>query len=415
MRKDGTRFRARVVITALYEDDGSLRGFAKVTQDLTQQRHAAAIESASRDMTDFIAVLAHELRNPLAPIRNAVQVMKQATPGEEEFARMLQALDRQSAQLSRIVDDLLDIGRITRNTFTVQRRRHDLLEIVGRAAEAAEPGIRAARHRLELDLPDRALFVQADEVRLTQAITNLLNNATRYTDDGGRIWVTLTTENVEGRESALLRIRDTGRGIEPQFQASIFDMFVQGRKALERAGAGLGVGLALAKTIVELHHGTIEVHSEGSGKGSEFTVRLPLATDMRIVEHHPPAAAASREPAVARRVLVVDDNADAGNMLSYLLKALGHSVVTVTSGAEALNVAEEYRPEVILLDIGMPGMNGYEVARRIREGGHEPQPYLVAVTGWGKSDDPRHARAAGFDSHIVKPVDVMRLREIFSR
>ena len=275
VRKDGTRFWARVVVTALRDADGQLHGYAKVTQDLTQQRQSAALEVAARQVHDFIAVLAHELRNPLAPIRNAAHLLAVATPGAADFEVARGAIDRQSAQLMRIVDDLLDIGRITRGALSIHPQRVDLRDIVARAVEAARPGIDSAGHQLSIDLPPEPVFLQADELRVTQALTNVLNNAARYTDPGGKISLALRRESPDRNYNedpnhlawSVLSVRDTGRGIEPEFMGSIFGMFVQGRHAASRSQTGLGVGLALARAIVELHHGTIEAQSEGVGKG----------------------------------------------------------------------------------------------------------------------------------------------------
>jgi CheY-like chemotaxis protein len=288
----------------------------------------------------------------------------------------------------------------------------DLAAVVARAVEAAGPGIKAAKHRLTVALPARPIFIEGDELRLAQAVTNILNNAARYTEPGGSISIALASESESGREGARLAIRDTGRGIEPELLGTIFGMFVQGRDAFSRPQAGLGVGLALARIIVELHHGTLEGKSEGAGKGSEFLVRLPMseAASAAAPPKQRPEASAAKNP--ARRVLVVDDNVDAAAMLSALVRTLGHEVVTVHDGIEALQVSEGFRPEVIMLDIGMPGMNGYEVARRLRQRNRTPQPVLVAVTGWGKPDDEMRSREAGFDAHLVKPVEEPKIRQV---
>ena len=417
VRKDGTRYWARVVVSALREDDGRLYGFAKLTQDLTQHRHSQSLEVAAKQVQEFIAVLAHELRNPLAPIRNAAQLLKVAQPGAEDFEVARRAIDRQSAQLSRIVDDLLDIGRIARGALTIHPQGVDLREIVARAVEAARPGIDSARHTLNVDVPPEPVYLQGDELRLTQALTNVLNNAARYTESGGRIELSLRREAQVQNETSLpfavLTVRDNGQGIDPEFLGSIFGMFVQGRGALSRPQTGLGVGLALARAIVELHHGTIEARSEGAGKGSEFTIRLPADGGPAAAEPDPAKKhvrnGRSQSPS-ARRVLVVDDNVDAAMMLSALVRQLGHEVLTVHDGEQALRVTESYRPDVILLDIGMPGINGFEVAKRLRERGVTPAPRIVAVTGWGKAEDQARTREAGFDMHLMKPVEESQIR-----
>jgi PAS domain S-box-containing protein len=419
VRKDGTRFWARVVVTALRDADGQLHGYAKVTQDLTQQRQSAALEVAARQVHDFIAVLAHELRNPLAPIRNAAHLLAVATPGAQEFEVARLAIDRQSAQLMRIVDDLLDIGRITRGALSIHPQRVDLRDIVARAIEAARPGIDSAGHQLSIQLPPEPVFLQADELRVTQALTNVLNNAARYTDAGGKIALSLRREspdqnyNEEANQLAWasLSVRDTGRGIDPEFIASIFGMFVQGRQAASRSQGGLGVGLALARAIIELHHGTIEARSEGAGKGSEFIIKLPVEAARPAAGPEQPKRPANGRASVARRVLVVDDNVDAAAMLAALIRQLGHEVEIVHDGSAALRAVEGYRPEVILLDIGMPGMNGFEVAQRLREVGRVPRLRIVAVTGWGKPEDRQRSREAGFDMHLIKPVELSEIQQ----
>ncbi|HJS80910.1 MAG TPA: PAS domain S-box protein [Vitreimonas sp.] len=419
VRKDGTRFWARVVVTALRDADGQLHGYAKVTQDLTQQRQSAALEVAARQVHDFIAVLAHELRNPLAPIRNAAHLLAVATPGAQEFEVARLAIDRQSAQLMRIVDDLLDIGRITRGALSIHPERVDLRDIVARAIEAARPGIDSAGHQLSIQLPPEPVFLQADEMRVTQALTNVLNNAARYTDAGGKIALSLRRESQDQNYTeeanqlawASLSVRDTGRGIDPEFIASIFGMFVQGRHAASRSQGGLGVGLALARAIIELHHGTIEARSEGAGKGSEFIIKLPVEAARPAIAPAQPKRPANGRASVARRVLVVDDIVDAAAMLAALIRQLGHEVEIVHDGSAALRAVEGYRPEVILLDIGMPGMNGFEVAQRLRELRRVPRLRIVAVTGWGKPEDRQRSREAGFDMHLIKPVELSEIQQ----
>ena len=413
LRKDGSKFWARVVVTALYDAEGVALGFAKVTQDLTQRRHSEALEDSASRVTDFIAVLAHELRNPLAPIRNAIHLLKltpSASPAQENIWRII---DRQSNQLSRIVDDLLDISRVTRGTLSIEKKPIEVSALVQRALEAARPGIDAVRHTLSVEVPPQRLVVEGDEVRLTQALTNILNNAARYTDPGGKIFLQVTQSANERGAQVCISVADNGRGIVPEFLGAIFGMFVQGREPLNRPAAGLGVGLALARSIVELHHGTIEASSAGEGKGAEFVMRLPLKEVIpESGDALPGLVTADETP--PRRVLVVDDNMDAADSLAALLRRHGHSVVAVHDGAQAIEAAEEFCPEIVLLDIGMPGMNGLEVARRLRARDRSPRPLIVAVTGWGQSEDRHRAHDAGFDLHLVKPVEEKQLREIFA-
>ena len=414
VRRDGSRFWARVVVTPLLDSAGTLHGFAKVTQDLTQQRQSEALEAASGNVNNFIAVLAHELRNPLAPIRNAVYLQKMARPGDPKWETSRQIIDRQSSQLARIVDDLLDISRITRGTLAVDRQPTDVANIINRAVETSRPGVEAARHQLQVDLSAQPLWVSADELRLTQALTNLINNAVRYTDPGGQIFVTAARTGSQRQPQVRITVRDTGRGIAADFLGSIFGMFVQGKDPLNRPAAGLGVGLALARSLVELHHGTLEAASPGLGQGAEFTIRLPFLEVAQGVSAAP--APAMRAPAAGppRRILVVDDNVDAAVALASLLGTQGHQVRALHDGAQAIAACEQFQPEIVLLDIGMPGMNGLEVARHLRAGALRPRPLLVAVTGWNKPEDQVRSREAGFDLHLVKPVEQAQIDEILA-
>src|SRR3954470_13752770 len=354
VRKDGTRFWSRAVVTAMHDASGRLRGFAKVTQDLTDRRHIKDLEMAAKNVNEFIATLAHELRNPLAPIRTAVQVMGTRGAAEEAREAMRQTIDRQSAHLARIVDDMLDITRITRGVLHMERAPVDLAEVVAAAVEMSAPAVQAGRHSLEVDLPPEPPWTEGDAQRLTQLLTNLVNNAARYTPGGGNICVRLREED----GGAVVRVRDTGHGIEPEMLERIFDMFVQGRGQLERVGTGLGVGLALARRIAEEHRGTLSAASEGPGRGSEFTLRLPLGPAPRSVKE----ATKAKQQTPLRRVLVVDDNVDAASTLELLLKSLGHEARVAHDGGAALRIAAEFHPQVVLLDIGMPGLERYEIA-----------------------------------------------------
>ncbi len=414
VRKDGSIFWSKEVVTALHDPDGKLRGYAKVTQDMTKTRHSEQLEQSTRNINDFIAILAHELRNPLAPIRNAVAVLNLTKPGDPGREKMVQAIERQSAQLARIVDDILDISRVTRGTLEIRRAYLPVADFVSRAVEAASPEMQARNHKLEVEQIEEGLAVDGDEVRLTQALTNLLNNAARYSDDGASIRVMVRKESTDDTQAVAISVKDTGRGIDPSLIGSIFGLFVQGRDALSRVGSGLGVGLALARSIVELHHGTLVVESEGLGRGSEFTIRLPLRTSKPRALRVVPQTGQSKPHSA--RVLVVDDNEDAANALAALLRSsFGHEVETVHDGEEALARYESFRPEIVLLDLGMPGINGLEVARRMRERKRDPEPLIVAVTGWGTVDDRSRSREAGFDAHLVKPVDEGQLGEVLGR
>jgi PAS domain S-box-containing protein len=398
VKKSGERFWARAVIAALYDADGHLRGFAKVTQDLSERRHMQELEKAARHVNEFIATLAHELRNPLAPIRNAVEVMAKVPASDPAQQLMRQTIDRQSAQLARILDDMIDIARVTRGELNMERSPVEMAEAVRRAGETAAPFIQAGKHRLEIDLPSEPLVVQGDIHRLTQLLANLLNNAARYTPQAGAIAVRARRE----QNWLVVQVHDTGRGIEAGMLERIFHMFVQGRAPLEKIGGGLGVGLALARKIAEAHGGSLTAASEGEGRGAVFTLRLPL-----LEEAHPPHAKTqpSAGSVVPKRILVVDDNVDAATTLQLLLKSLGHEACAAFDGQQALSMAAAFRPDVVLLDIGMPGLDGYEVARRLRALKRVEPLRIIAVTGWGQEADRTRAREAGFDVHLVKPVD----------
>ena len=406
VRRNGERFWARVVITPLYERDEQLRGFAQITQDLTDRRHIQSLEQAARNVGDFIAVLAHELRNPLAPIRNAAQLMARLPADHPSQEAMRGMIGRQTAQLTRIVDDILDMARITRGVIAIDRERVQLDGVIDAAIETATPQIEARDHRLSVERRAPGLVVTGDAHRIAQVLVNLLSNAARYTPPGGAI--AIVADRAEGY--ATITVRDNGRGIEAEHRERIFDMFVRGRVERADANTGLGVGLALARKIVELHGGSIEVASEGAGKGSEFAVRLPLAGAREDVR--PPQAPVG---AIAPRcVLLVDDNRDAAAALELLLRDMGHHTHVVHGGAEALEKISGNEIDVVFLDLGMPGIDGYEVARRVRANQRVRQPRLVALTGWGQEDDRRKTRDAGFDAHLVKPVSTYDIARAFA-
>jgi PAS domain S-box-containing protein len=403
VRKDGSRFLARVLMTAMHDGEGRLRGFAKVTQDLSSREHAAELERTAQHVNEFIAILAHELRNPLAPIRNAVSVMERMQGDSATQAAMRQTIARQAAHLARIVGELLDVSRITRGTFAIEPRDLDMIDVVERAVEMVRPEADQLHQALHIDVPPGPVGTRGDADRLLQLLTNLLTNAVRFTPPSGRISVRLRGNG----DQIEITVADSGRGIAAEDLHGIFGLFVQGKEAVNRVGGGLGVGLALARRIAELHQGTIEAHSAGPGRGSEFIIRLPqrqLANDV--------AASQRAEPRhISKRVLVVDDNIDTANTLNLLLRSLGHETRVANDGPAALAAAEDFHPDVVLLDIGMSGMNGYEVARRLRSR-KEGRLKIVAITGWGAEADRARSTDAGFDVHLVKPVDEVELRQI---
>ena len=407
IRADGERFWARVVVNALRDPDGKLRGFAKVTQDLTSRRHLQELEEASRNLTEFTAVLAHELKNPLAPIRTAVQVLAKLPRVDESVQHMHQIIDRQSAHLARIVDDLVDISRVSRGLLKIDRTQVSLQEVIRTAVEAVMPLIESSQHRLDVTVQD-GLCVNGDFHRLMQILGNLLANAARYTAAGGRISISAVREEFD----AVIRVRDNGMGIEPEMLQRIFDMFVRTGSSASRSSSGLGIGLALSRRLAELHGGTLEGRSEGEGKGSEFILRLPLSErrGLESQDAEPPS-----HPGASRRVLVVDDNVDAATTIGSLLEAMGHETRIVYDGATALALIPDFAPDFVLLNLGMPGIDGYEVATRIRQTHPGPDLCLVAVTGWGQQADRAKSKAAGFDLHLAKPVEVNELESLLSR
>ena len=407
IRADGERFWARVVVNALRDSDGTLRGFAKVTQDLTSRRHLQELEEASKNLTEFTAVLAHELKNPLAPIRTAVQVLGKLPIVDASVQHLHQIIDRQSAHLARIVDDLVDISRVSRGLLKIDRTHVNVEDVIRTAVEAVTPLIESSRHHLDVAIQD-GLAITGDFHRLMQILANLLSNAARYTAAGGRISISAVREGFD----AVIRVRDNGMGIEPEMLQRIFDMFVRSGSSALRATNGLGIGLALSRMLAELHGGTLEAHSEGEGKGSEFVLRLPV-TERRTLE--PIGSQHPFRRGTSRRVLVVDDNVDAATTLGTLLEAMGSETRVVYDGAAALEATDAFAPDFVLLDLGMPGLDGYEVARRLCRSYPNRNFCLVAVTGWGQQADRARSRAAGFDFHLAKPVEVDELENLLAQ
>jgi PAS domain S-box-containing protein len=374
-----------------------------VVQDVTERRLAdEALREADRRKDEFLATLAHELRNPLAPIRNGLEILRLQAGDDPVVIQARQMMERQMIHLVRLVDDLMDVSRITRGKIELRPERVELAEVVGQAVETSRPLIAAAGHGLYVRLPQGSVFLRADPVRLTQLIANLLNNAAKYTPDGGSIWLEAEVLGEGAGAELELRVRDTGMGIPPDMLGSIFDMFT--RLGHDHGAGGLGIGLTLARGLAEMHAGRLEARSPGPGKGSEFVLRLPLVEERRDETLGGRDQQAGPQAGGGRRVLVVDDNRDVASSTATFLEVLGHRVRVVHNGAQALAAVAEDRPEVILLDIGMPGMDGYEVARRLRADPAFAGTLIVAVTGWGQQEDLRRAEEAGFDLHLVKPV-----------
>jgi len=368
--------------------------------------HLEEREAADERKNRFLATLAHELRNPLAPIRNSLSVLRFG-PGPPAVPAY-EIMDRQVNHMVRLIDDLLDVSRITRGKIELRKGSVDLADVIAAAVETSRPLIDAANHTLEVALPAEALGLDADPVRLAQVFSNLLNNAAKYTDPGGRIRIAARRE----QDSAVVTVSDTGVGIAAESLSRVFDMFAQGDAQDRRSQSGLGIGLALARSLVEMHGGSIAAASEGEGKGSPFVVRLPLGGPLQTV------AAGATAPAPhlkgMQRILIVDDNRDAANTLGDLLQLIGAEARVVYDGATALEALGEFRPSVVLLDLGMPGMDGYEVARRIRAQPQTRDTTLIALTGWGEASDRQRSRQAGFQHHLVKPVDADAMQAVLA-
>ena len=376
-------------------------------EDVTERREAEeALRVANRNKDEFLALLAHELRNPLAPIRHVLQIMRMSGGHGQLLHSAFEIMERQIGHMVRMVDDLLDISRISRGKLDLQIENIDLASVIHLAVEASNPHIANMNHRLTLSLPSEPIQIRGDSTRLAQAVSNLLNNAAKFTDSGGSI--TLSVESDE--QQALIRVKDSGIGISAEQLPLIFDMFTQLDNSLQRTHGGLGIGLTVVKSLVEMHNGTIEAHSPGIGQGCEFTMRLPVC-DVRAATPSEEISEEELKRPPSRRILVVDDSVDSATSLATFLQLMGNETFTAFDGLEALQMADAVRPDVVLLDIGMPKLDGYEVARRIRSMPWAERVILVAVTGFGQEEDRQKALEAGFDHHMVKPIDASLLME----
>lgn len=398
VRKDGSLFWANVVVSAVHDEQGDLLGFAKVTRDMSERRRLEELEQSSRRMNEFLAMLAHELRNPLAPIRNAVTIMQLEAPASPVLRNCRDVIDRQLSHVTRLVDDLLDVGRLTTGKIHLRKAPVALQDVVARSTETVRPLLDARRHALHVELPPEPLHVNGDATRLSQVLQNLLINAARYTPDGGRIDLAVRREG----NFADIAVRDNGRGIAAENLERIFQLFMQAEGGTSApADGGLGIGLTLARSLVEMHGGTLAASSPGLGQGSTFVVRLPATAQ-------PPADAesAADAPVGGLRVLVVDDNRDSADSAADVLRLMGNEVETVYDGEAALQAVERFRPALVLLDLAMPGMDGFETRRRLQAVPAAASALFVAMTGFGNEDDKRRTQAAGFDAHVTKPVEL---------
>ena len=396
VRKDGSVFWANVVITPVYDAQQVLRGFAKVTRDLSDQRRLHELEHSSRRLNEFLALLGHELRNPLAPIRNAVSVMKAHPEMPPALARMRDIIDRQLLHMTRLVDDLLDVARVSSGKLTLKREPLDYRDVVQASVESIRPLAITRSQRLSVAIPERRVEMSGDRVRLTQALLNLLNNAVKYTPDGGAIALRVTLQ----ASACVTTVSDTGIGISPAALERIFELFVQEDGAMpERGEPGLGIGLSLARTLVEQHGGMLSAASEGRGQGSSFTMMLPL----RLGSASPPPSEDAAPGVAPLRVLVVDDNRDSADTMVSILQLLGHEARAAYGARAALADMAGFRPRIVLLDLNMPDGDGFTVIAQIRAA-FDPPPYVAAMTGYGQPSDRQNTLQAGFDAHLTKPV-----------
>lgn len=419
---DGTALTLDFQLAALREPDGRITALVASGIDVTarvralgelEQSRAEAVEAAQRKDA-FLATLSHELRNPLAPIRSAAQVLQRSTLPDERARNAVAVIERQGAQLSRLVDDLLDASRLKFGSLQLQREAVDLRQVIDSAIETSRPQIQASGHAFSLRMPGQPLPVEVDATRLAQCVSNLVDNACKFTPRPGQVAVEVDAIDPGW---AVVRVRDNGRGIAPDMLDKVFELFEQGQRAGGEGNPGLGIGLALTRQIVEMHGGGVNARSAGEGQGSEFEIVLPLQP-VAIPAPAPAPPQATQAPAASEadaeaRILVVDDNADAASTLELLLEMQGFSVVTAVDGGSAMAAATAHRPRVVILDIGLPDMTGYEVARRIRQaardGGWPHRPLLIALTGWGQARDRERAFEAGFDHHLTKPADPDKL------
>jgi len=383
----------------------------------TQERLKAQAETlleVDRRKTEFLAILSHELRNPLAPLWNAVRLLELQQTSDLTLLQVRDIITRQIQQLARLLDDLLDVSRIARDRIALQKQRISLSAIVNQAVQTSLPHLKARHHQFEVTLPPETVWLEADAVRLVQIVVNLLNNAAKYTEPGGRISLTAQLENNE----AVIRVRDNGLGIAKETLPYVFDLFTQAEWSLDHSQGGMGIGLALVRRLVDLHGGAIIAHSEGLGQGSEFVVRLPALpqqTDGQEIPAVEEQMTLNTTGTLSRRVLVVDDNVDAAETLAMIMKLSGHEVQSVHHGLAALEASRTFRPHVVLMDIGLPRMDGYEVARRLRRMPDMSNTLLIALTGYAQDDDRRRSQEAGFNFHLAKPVDSRKLQEIITK
>ena len=423
VRTKGGEIRTCLLSSEIIELEGR-RCLLTGSNDITERkrleddlrRYAAQLQQADRRKDEFLAMLAHELRNPLAPIRNAVKIFDLLAPEHPELTEVRAMVSRQVEHLSRLVDDLLDVSRITQGKIMLRKSALELGPIVLSVVDLARPMLQARLQELSLNLPDEPIRLEADSTRLEQAIGNIIDNAIKYTQEGGRISLSLerrAKRHANGAGEAVISVRDNGPGIAPALLPHVFDLFSQADRTLDRSEGGLGIGLSLVKRLIELHGGSVEARSNGPGEGSEFLIRLPLEPAQDDA-HETTSSAQRAEPGASRRVLLVDDNQDTAHSLALVLRLQGHAVEIAHDGLVALQLASESNPEIVILDIGLPGIDGFEVARKLRGDTKLRNATLIALTGYGQPADRRRSQDAGFDHHLVKPVDLAVLEALIA-
>ncbi|MGZ5001210.1 MAG: hybrid sensor histidine kinase/response regulator, partial [Methylomonas sp.] len=410
VRKDGTRVPIEVLAHLKTDFEGKPEFYYGFLTDITERKQAEqALKDADRRKDEFLAMLAHELRNPLAPIRNAVEIQKLSGSDPSRLAWCNEIIERQVEHLTRLVDDLLDVSRISRGLVELKKEPLEIRDFILPSLETCQPLIETRRHRFSLAVPPESVWVEGDRIRLAQAVSNLLNNAAKYTEEGGQIGLSVEASDRE----VGIHVSDNGRGIDPVDLSHLFDLFYQADRNIDRAQGGLGIGLSLVHNLVANHGGNVQAFSAGRGQGSEFVIRLP-----RLILSSSTASPSSAAPATLCRnkfrILVVDDNRDAAESLALLLESEGHQVMTAFDGLCALETARTERPDIILLDIGLPGMDGYAVAQALRQNHELEQTKLIALTGYGQPDDREKSTVSGFNEHLVKPVDIEKLRKLLA-
>jgi PAS domain S-box-containing protein len=408
LTKDGRRINISVTVSPIRNAAGRVIGASKVARDISERKRAEqilreselALRDADRRKDEFLALLAHELRNPLAPIRYALAIAQKADRTAEQTERAEAVIARQVVHMGRLLDDLLDSSRITRGTLELKKVRTELTSVIGAAIETSRPSVLTKKHELLVDLPKQPLALEADPMRLAQVFSNLLINASKYTDPGGQI----TLRAIQDKDEVVVSVRDTGMGISAEMLPQLFQQFTQAPETRDRSEGGLGIGLALARGLTELHGGRIEAHSAGLGSGSEFIVRLPIGQTVGPFNNKHASDAHPCIRVTGMKILVVDDNRDGADSLATMLELSGHAVSTAYTGHEAFAQAQSLRPDVMLADIGLPDLDGYQLARKLRDTDWGGAMVLVAVTGWGQQSDRTRAYEAGFDHHLTKPI-----------